>query len=109
MSIRGKPKLDKGRKKEIHIKVGDACLDDLATEKSSGGCMLIRITENEFDKVSQEAAIYVLMIVEDKSGTGKWKRIGMGQIKYCRVKEAVEYWGGVYDFDDWEYREFDLV
>jgi hypothetical protein len=49
------------------------------------------------------------MIVEDKSGTGKWKRIGIGQIRYGQVKEAVEYRAGIYDFEDLEWREFELV
>jgi hypothetical protein len=107
--MRGKFKNGKQRMKEIHIKVGGACLDDFVTEKNSGDCMLIRITEDQADKAGQFAAIYVLMIVEDKSGTGKWKRIGIGQIRYCQVKDAVEYRVGIYDFEDWEWREFELV
>lgn len=33
----------------------------------------------------------------------------MGQIVYDKVKEAAEYRAGIYDFEDWGWREFELV
>lgn len=91
-------KIGKQRKKEVQIKVKDAILDNLAIEKSSGNSMPMRIAERKDYTAMPGLTIHVLMIVEEKSGTEKWKRIGIGRINCGQVKGKAE--AEFYDFED---------
>jgi hypothetical protein len=90
--------------------VGFGVLDDITDEKSCRTCMLIRITENILkDGNESEAGIYCLMIMEDITKAGKWKRIGLAEIRCPDLELTVLELKGSYNFEDWNWREFHLI
>lgn len=110
LSIQRRLKGLKPRKKKANIKVGTGVLDDVINEKSSGTCTLIRITEHILkDGNGSEGGIYCLMIMEDITKAGKWKRIGLAEIGCRDLELALLELKRSYDFGDWNWREFHLI
>ncbi len=84
-------------------------------QNESGDCTLVRIPERLPETGSSDGPdIYCLMITEDKRGSGSLKSLGIAKAMASSLKYPLPEWAGEgqiepYAFDDWEWRELELV